>query len=130
MRGDDAARQSAAALDKALSDDSADVRISAAQLLAGYGDANAVSKSLDTLGKLAVPQTNGVLTSMSALAAIEALGVKAAPLHANIAAMQTNGTSPDARYNSYVPRLVQNIVPESKTENNKPAGKKRKKKSE
>lgn len=48
---------------------------------------------------------------MSALAAIEALGDKAATLHDMIAAMQPNGPSPDGRYNSYVPRLIDNIVP-------------------
>jgi hypothetical protein len=49
---------------------------------------------------------------MSALAAIEALGEKAASIHQAIAAMKPSGPSPDGRYNSYVPRLIQNIVPE------------------
>jgi uncharacterized sulfatase len=48
---------------------------------------------------------------MSALAAIEALGEKAASLHDFVRNLNPNGPSPDARFNSYVPRLIQNIVP-------------------
>jgi len=124
MRGEDAAKQSATALDKALSDDSANVRIAAAQLLGTHGDPGALSKALDTLGKLAAPETNGVLTSMSALAAIEALGPKAAPLHEAIAAMKPDGATPDGRYNSYVPRLIQNIIPNAKPKPSAAKGKK------
>jgi len=54
-----------------------------------------------------------VLTAMSALAAIEALGEKARPLHDEIAQMSPDGPSPDGRYNSYVPRLIANIVPDA-----------------
>jgi hypothetical protein len=51
---------------------------------------------------------------MSALAAIEALGELALPLHDRISKLTPNGPSPDGRYNSYVPRLVANIVPGAK----------------
>lgn len=114
MRGEDAVKQNVSALEKALMDDSTNVSIAAAQALGMYGDADALGKALETLEKLATPEVNGVLTSMAALAAIEALGVKAKPLHASIAKMKSNGVAPDERYESYVPRLIENISPGTK----------------
>lgn len=126
MRGESAALEQADALRGALEDNSVDVRITAAQSLGlNGGDAN-LQAALDTLSALAAPQDNGVLTAMPALAAIEALGERAKPLHAAIAAMAVEGPSPDGRYNSYVPRLVANIVPDAKPA--APAKAKRKKK--
>jgi uncharacterized sulfatase len=63
------------------------------------------------LRELAPPEKNGVLVSMAALGAIEALGEKAASLRDFVRGLNPNGPSPDARYNSYVPRLIQNIAP-------------------
>lgn len=126
MRGESAALEQVDALRGALEDNSVDVRITAAQSLGLHGgDAN-LQAALDTLSALAAPQDNGVLTAMPALAAIEALGERAKPLHAAIAAMAVEGPSPDGRYNSYVPRLVANIVPDAKPA--APAKAKRKKK--
>jgi len=122
MRGSEVVKRHVEVLAKGLSDDSVTVRIVSAQALGTYGDADAVAKALETLGKLAPPEPNGVLTSMAALAAIEALGTKAQPLHASIRAMNTNGAAPDERYQSYVPRLIENILP-----NAKPSGAKTKK---
>jgi uncharacterized sulfatase len=122
MRGAEVVKQNIDVLKKGLSDESADVRIASAQALGMYGDAAVLTQALETLGKLAPPETNGVLTSMAALAAIEALGAKAAPLHAAIRAMNPKGSSPDERFESYVPRLIQNICPGVK-----PAGAKRQK---
>jgi hypothetical protein len=55
---------------------------------------------------------------MPALAAIEALGEKAAPLHALVREMKPTGPSPDGRYGSYVPRLIENIVPPAASRTN------------
>jgi hypothetical protein len=87
-------------------------RLHVAQALAEHGPAAVREQAVKTLASLAAPAQNGVLVSMSALAAIEALGEKAASIHQAIAAMKPSGPSPDGRYNSYVPRLIQNIVPE------------------
>jgi arylsulfatase A-like enzyme len=125
MRGEVAVKSNKAALEERLSDDSANVSIAAAQALATYGDEATLDKALETLGKLASPEANGVLTSMAALAAIEALGTKATPLHAAIRTMNPKGATPDARFDSYVPRLIQNITPDAKPANGK--GKKAKK---
>lgn len=111
IRGEAAVKSNQAFLIKSLTDDSASVRIAAAQALGAYGHGDALASSLETLGKLAPPETHGVLTSMAALAAIEALGSKAKPLHSILASMNPSGASPDQRYGSYVPRLIQNIVP-------------------
>ena len=115
MRGGDAVAKHAGDLEQALSDESPAVRIVAAQALAEYGDPAVHKRAIEVLGSLASPETNGVLVSMSALAAIEALGDKAAATHDMIATMNPNGASPDGRYNSYVPRLISNIVPAAKT---------------
>jgi hypothetical protein len=126
MRGESAVRDQVDALRAALGDASADVRITAAQGLGRHGGAEDLKAALDTLATLATPRNNGVLTAMPALAAIEALGERAKPLHAAIATMAVEGPSPDGRYNSYVPRLVANLVPEAKPAS--PAKAKRKKK--
>jgi uncharacterized sulfatase len=122
MRGGDAVTKHVAVLEKALSDVSPGVRIAAAQALGRFGDAAALGKALSTLGELAPPERNGVLTSMSALSAIEALAEKAAPLHAAIESMTTSGASPDRRYNEYVSRLIANIVAVREGEGGKEKG--------
>jgi len=127
MRGEDAAGQAKAALVQALSDSSPNVQIAAAQSLGLFGDDAALTKSLDTLDSLASPEANGMLTSMAALAAIEALGEKAAPLHPRLAKMDAKGPSPDGRFDSYVPRLLENIVPGRQSKEAKPKGKGKKK---
>ncbi len=111
MRGESAAHEQASSLRAALGDDSADVRITVAQSLGLHGGGDDLQAALDALAALASPQDKGVLTAMPALAAIEALGERGKPLHEAIASMSTAGESPDGRYNSYVPRLVANIVP-------------------
>ena len=112
MRGKNSVMSHSACLEQSLADRSPAVRIVAAQALADHGDEAMRTRALATLGALAVPKDHGVLVAMSALAAIEALGPKAAALHDQIARLDPNGPSPDGRYNSYVSRLIANIVPE------------------
>jgi arylsulfatase A-like enzyme len=114
MRGEAVVKANSSALKKALADESSDVRIVAAQALGTYGDSADLALALEALGKLATPADNGVLTAMAALPAIEALGPKAAPLHAAIATMKASGASPDPRFDSYVPRLIENLSGNSK----------------
>lgn len=121
MRGETATRDHTPALLKALNDPSIDVRIPAAQALGQFGDAAALAKALSTLSALAAPKDHDVLTAMAALAAIEALGPKADSLKPQIATLDPTGPAPDDRYNSYVPRLIENIVP--KPQGEKPKGK-------
>lgn len=98
------------ALVQALHDASPAVRIVAAEAVLKFGPPAAQTAALHSLGELADPQTSGVLTSMQALAAIEALGPVAQGLSQRISTLPQNGPSPHARYNSYVPRLLENIA--------------------
>lgn len=112
IRGEKSVQANSAGLTAALDDESPSVQIVAAEALAAHGDKAARTKALDTLARLMVPKNQGVLTAMTALAAIEALGPKAASLHDRIAKLDPKGPLPDGRYSSYVPRLIENIVPE------------------
>ena len=114
IRGKEAVNANEVILVKALTDSSMAVRIVAAQSLVQFGSSASLDRSLDTLGSLAAPDKNGVLVSMSALAAIEAIGEKGSSLHSMIETLKPNGPSPHSRYESYVPRLIKNIVPNAK----------------
>lgn len=116
MRGNAGVTAQIEPLKAALKDSSPAVQIVAAQALAEHGDDALRAPALAVLGELAVPKDQGTLVAMSALAAIEALGPKAASLHDQLATMDPQGPSPSPRYDSYVPRLIANIVP-----NHKPA---------
>jgi len=111
MRGQKAVAENEGSLQAALKDASPYVRIVTAEALGLHGKESARASALAVLRELAPPEENGVFVSMSALAAIEALGEKAASLHEFVHNLNPNGSSPDARFNSYVPRLIQNIVP-------------------
>ncbi|WP_145086355.1 sulfatase-like hydrolase/transferase [Anatilimnocola aggregata] len=123
MRGQEAVAGSEGAFREALSDHSPQVRIVAVQALGMYGSEEARTAALKVLGEAASPKVNGVLVSMSALAAIEALGDKASSLHPLVRELNPAGPSPDARYNSYVPRLIQNITPNATPAANPPKDK-------
>jgi uncharacterized sulfatase len=111
MRGADAVKAYHAALHKAMtSDASSYVRIVAAQALGQYGADTDLKAALPVLGELAPADKNGVFVSMFALNAIGALGPKAAPLVPMLKTLPQNGPSPDSRYNSYVPRLVADLL--------------------
>jgi len=110
MRGQSAVEPARSNLTTALDDGSLFVRIAAAQALAQYGDSNDLKTALAALGELAPPDKNGVLVSIPALNAIDALGKKSEPLGDLIRTMKQQGPSPDGRYNSYVPRLAADIT--------------------
>jgi uncharacterized sulfatase len=111
MRGQAAVASNEDTLRTTLNDVSPYVRIVAAEALGLHGREGARASALKVLRELAPPEKNGVFVSMSALAAIEALGEQAASLHELVRNLNPNGPSPDARYHSYVPRLIQNIAP-------------------
>ena len=111
MRGQAAVASNEDTLLTALNDVSPYVRIVAAEALGLHGRESARAPALKVLRELAPPEKNGVFVSMSALAAIEALGEKAASLHEFVRNLNPDGPSPDARFDSYVPRLIQNIAP-------------------
>ncbi len=110
MRGAGGVEAGHTQLQALLRDASPHVRIVAAQALAQYGAEAELSAAVATLGELAPTDKNGVFVSMAALSAIQALEKKAAPLLATIRTMSQDGSSPHARFNSYVPRLVADIT--------------------
>ncbi len=110
IRGEASVSQHEELLISSLEDPSLDVRIVAAQALGSFGSENARGRALPVLASLADPQTQGVMTSIASLAAIEALGDRAVELRSMIEALKSEGPSPDERYNSYVPRLIANIT--------------------
>ncbi len=110
IRGDPTVSRNEQVLLAGLEDSSVDVRIVAAQALGSFGSEATREKVLQVLGSLADSERHGVLTAMAALSAIESLGDRAASLRPLIAKRKTEGPSPDERYDSYVPRLVANIL--------------------
>lgn len=110
MRGAGAVQGEAALLRNALADTSPHVRIVAAQALGLHGPASDLAPALAVLGDLVRSDQHGVFVAMSALSAVEALGPKAQSLHALVGTLKTDTGSPDARFNSYVPRLIANIT--------------------
>lgn len=133
MHGQDAATAARADLQKALTDPSPFVRIPAAQSLAQHGSQADLDQALPVLLEQADQTKGNVFTGIAALNALGKLGPKAAPALAAIQALPTNGPSPDARYNSYVPRLLEDLLTElggTKPAKGKGDGKKGKKKAE
>jgi len=110
MRGAAGVKAGRASLLAGLKDESPYVRMISAQALAQYGDVGDLKPALDVLNESALPEKNNVIVSVAALNAIDALGQKAAPLLPTIRTISGEGPSPNARYNSYVPRLVADIT--------------------
>ncbi|MGE3775785.1 MAG: sulfatase-like hydrolase/transferase, partial [Pirellulaceae bacterium] len=97
-------------LDKKLADASPYVRIVAAQALAQHGDQPDRDAALAALRDCLSVEQHGVFVAMAALSAVDALEQRAAPLIDVVRTMNPNGPSPDARFNSYVPRLIADIT--------------------
>ena len=109
MRGPDAVKTARDALTKALDDAAPDVRLTAAEALGRHGSDADLARVLPLLAQAADWSRNDVFTTMAALNAITALGEKAAPLAGAIKALPTKGPSPAARFNEYVPRLLEEL---------------------
>ncbi|MEO6810061.1 MAG: sulfatase-like hydrolase/transferase, partial [Isosphaeraceae bacterium] len=104
--GFDAAKD---ALRAALDDPSPDVRIVAAQAISQYGTADDLERSLALLVQLGDWSHNDVFTVLGALNVLDSLGAKAEPKAAAIRALPETGKSPNPRYASYVPRLLEEV---------------------
>ncbi|MBM3855301.1 MAG: HEAT repeat domain-containing protein, partial [Verrucomicrobia bacterium] len=111
MRGQPGVAAGQPALRNALADSSPYVRIVAAEALIRHGPESDLPASLAVLSELAPVEKHGVFVSMAALSAIEAIGPKGAPVHEVVRTMKPSGPSPDNRFDSYVPRLIENIAP-------------------
>jgi uncharacterized sulfatase len=109
MRGRAAVEAGKPVLEAALKDDSKYVRIAAAEALAQHGSEADLPTALATLKALVPSDGNDVFVQIYALSAIDALGKKAAPLLDVVRTIQPQEETPDNRYNSYAPRLVEHI---------------------
>ena len=109
MRGPAAVTATRAELRAALQDTSPDVRITAAQALGQFGMEADLKEALPLLAAHADWSKHGVFSAMAALNSLDTLGTKAAPVADLIKALPTKGPSPNGRYNSYVPRLVDDL---------------------
>jgi hypothetical protein len=109
MRGSNAVASARDDLQQATKDSCVEVQIAAAQALAQFGDNVDVERSLTRLVDLADWSKHDVFTAMAALNSLDALGEKAAPVATQIKRLPSEGKAPDARYSSYVPRLVEDL---------------------
>jgi arylsulfatase A-like enzyme len=109
MRGGEAVAAARAELTGALTDASAEVRITAAEALGHFGNETELKRVLPLLAEQADWKKHDVFSALAALNSLDALGMKAAPVAALINSLPTNGPSPHPRYNSYVPRLKEDL---------------------
>lgn len=113
IRGEPAVRAHREGLERALADDSAEVRIVAAEALGLFAGQPGRRLALPVLRALISPAGNGTLVALPALAAVEALGDGARDLHADVARVDAAAGLPHRRYGGYVERLVERITPPS-----------------
>ena len=97
-------------LHDALNDESAYVRIVAAEALGRFGTEAEAERALAVLMELASIEKNGVYISMEALNAIDYLDERAASAKAAIAALPSEAKGVDGRMTGYVPRLLEKIL--------------------
>ena len=109
MRGKAAVDGAYADLRQALDDPSPYVRIIAAEALGQNGDDRDFQRVLPLLAAHADGSQGDVFVSIAALAALDALGDKAAPVAAQINALSETRDVPDARYGNYLPRLLEDL---------------------
>ena len=123
MRGQAGVAGAKNELYSALKDTSGYVRVAAAQALGEYGTQSDLQKALPVLAAAAPWGKNSVFVSMFALNAIGQLGDKAKPLRDQLKTWPAQGTAPDSRYNSYVPRLLSDLATDFGVELPKPPAK-------
>lgn len=96
-------------LENSLDDQSPYVRIVAAEALGRFGTEADLQKALPVLLDLAPPQKTNVFVALAALNALDNLGAKVRPVKEKIKAINPKDPKADARFNSYVARLLEHI---------------------
>jgi arylsulfatase A-like enzyme len=111
MRGQSEVAAAHAPLLKTLEDASPSVRIAASEALGTFGSLDDLARVLPLLISLANPVENGAYVSMQALSAIDALGMKAAPLFAQVKALPSaDPNAPERVRTEYITRLKAEIL--------------------
>lgn len=95
---------------KLLSDESPSVRVTAAEALATFGNADDLAKALAVLLISADGTKSGIYSAVEALNALHRLGAKAAPLKEQIAALPTEVKGTEQKLREYIPRLIEQIA--------------------
>ncbi len=108
MRGKPAVQAAHGSLQAALADPSPYVRVTAAEALAQFGDADDAPLALKVLGDHSDWSHNNVFTAISALNAVEHLGPSGEPIKKSLR-KSPRGTAPHPRYQSYVGRLLEEL---------------------
>ena len=109
MRGAPGVKAGLQPLRAGLKDESPHVRMIAAQALVQFGDSTDLDPSLHVLRLLLSSEKQGALATIAALGAVDAVGESAAPLWPTISVIKEEGTLPDPRYGTYIPRLIDSI---------------------
>jgi arylsulfatase A-like enzyme len=109
MRGQSGTTAAHAELLAALKDSSPYVQITAAEALGRYGSEGDLKPSLEVLVRLGDWGKNEVFVALAALNALGALGDKANSVRPAVREFAAKGKTPDARYDSYVPRLLEEL---------------------
>jgi len=112
MRGATAVTSALPELRAAFNDPSPEVRIAVDQGLAQFGGGADASAALTELTRLAAWGPNDVFVSIAALTALDVLdpGTLGPVLAGVMPGLSMSGPVPDARYSSYVPRLVEDLA--------------------
>jgi len=110
MRGSEAVESNVELMTRLLGDSSSTVQIAAADSLARFDSESTHVLAIERLLTLANWSSNDVFTAMNALAALESLGPALNEYSDAIEMLSDTGESPHSRYNSYVPRLLANLI--------------------
>lgn len=110
IRGKEAVAGAEVELEKALGDSSPSAAIAAAEALATYGPAQKLEAALEALMQRADAVRNGAYVAGQALEALDALGRKATPLKARLAALpKEDPNAPQRVRTEYLKRLLEHL---------------------
>ncbi|MEQ8786076.1 MAG: sulfatase-like hydrolase/transferase [Pirellulaceae bacterium] len=116
MRGENGVEAGHKELRKALSDESANVRVVAAEALGRYGEAGDLDKSLDVLVDASSLDNNSVFVAMLALNALDALDGKAKSAAKAIDELPRQAPHVNGRMRAYVGNLISKTLADLKEE--------------
>ena len=109
-RGAAAVQAHSGILRQALADSTPEVQIAAGEALGRYGSDQESAEAAAVLLKLAPIDKHGPYVALMALNALDYMGKRAAAFKKQIAALPRETKGYPAKLDSYVPRLIENMV--------------------
>lgn len=109
MRGEEAVAANASLLAKAMQDSSQYVSLAAARALATFGNTEQKADAIEYLFARADWKSNDVFVAMIALDTLTSVHDQLNDRRSQFDTLSGKGESPDGRYNSYVPRLIESL---------------------